>query len=68
MSTKLLSLLYQKYGEEDCNDLYLNQILYNKSSHYNILFKEYLISDFIDEFFKRFYLFDESLVTNNNIK
>ena len=62
--TKLLSLLYSKYGdiEEDFNDLYTNQILYNKSSHFNIIFKEYLISDFIEEFLKRFYSFDESLV------
>ena len=62
--TKLLSLLYSKYGdiEEDFNDLYINQILYNKSSHFNIIFKEYLISDFIEEFLKRFYSFDESLV------
>ena len=62
--TKLLSLLFSKYGEieEDFNDLNINQILYNKSSHFNVIFKENLISNFLDEFLKRFYSFDESLI------
>ena len=55
--TRLLSLLYSKYGdiEEDYFLLYTNQIFYNVSSHFNTIFKEnqYLYS--IEEFLKRFY-------------
>ena len=56
---QLLCLLYSKYGdiEEDQNNLYINQILYDKTSHYNVKFKEYQYLDFIDEFLKRFYFF-----------
>ena len=37
----LLRLLYSKYGdvEEDYNCLYINQILYETSSHYAIIYK-----------------------------
>ena len=58
----LISLLYSKYIdiEEDFNYLYLNQIIYNKSSHFNTLFKEYQYSNFIDEFLKKFYNYNES--------
>ena len=61
---ELLSLLYSKYGdiEEDQNNLYINQILYDKTSHYNIKFKEYQYLDFIEEFLKRFYFIEESLI------
>ena len=61
--TRLLMLLYSKYGdiEEDLNYLYINQILYNRPSHYNILFKEFQYLDYIDEFLKRFYYIDESI-------
>ena len=60
--TRLLSLLYSKYGdiEEDENYLYLNQLLYNRSSHYNIIFKEVQYNDFINEYLKRYYLYKES--------
>ena len=60
----LLCLLYSKYGdiEEDQNNLYINQILYDKTSHYNIKFKEYQYLDFIDEFLKRFYFIEESFI------
>ena len=39
--TRLLMLLYSKYGdiEEDLNYLYINQILYNRPIHYNTIFK-----------------------------
>ena len=62
--TRLLMLLFSKYGdiEEDLNYLYINQILYNRLSHYNILFKEYQYLDYIDEFLKRFYYIDESIL------
>ena len=57
--TRLLSLLYSKYGdiEEDENLLYINQLLYNKSSQFNILFKEYQYNDLINEYLKRFFFF-----------
>ena len=53
----LLNLLYSKYGdiEEDCDLLYINQLVYDKSSRYNILFKEYQFTHNDDEFLKRFY-------------
>ena len=40
--TKLLSLLYSKYGDvdEDFFILNTNQIIYNRLSHLNILYKE----------------------------
>ena len=61
--TRLFCLLYSKYGdiEEDLNYLYLNQILYNRSSHYNIIFKEYQYNDTMNEFLKRFYFIQESI-------
>ena len=60
--SRLLSLLYSKYGdiEEDLNYLYINQILYNRPSHYNSIFKEYQYTNYIDEFLKRFYSLKES--------
>ena len=60
---KLLSLLYSKYGdiEEDLEYYYINQIWYNKSSHYNLLFKEIQYLNFVEDFCKRFYLIKESL-------
>ena len=61
--TRLLMLLYSKYGdiEEDLNFLYINQILYNRPSHYNTIFKEYQYLDYLDEFLKRFYHLKESI-------
>ena len=61
--TRLLILLYSKYGdiEEDLNYFYINQILYNRPSHYNSIFKEYQYINFIDEFLKRFYNRKESI-------
>ena len=59
---KLLNLIYSKYGdiEEDLNLLFINQLIYDKSSRYNILFKEldYLYNG--NEFFKRYYQRHES--------
>lgn len=61
--TELLSLLYSKYGdiEEDMNYLYINQIIFNKISHYTILFKEHQYTSMFSEFLKRSYRLDESL-------
>ena len=58
----LLELLYSKYGniDEDLEQLYINQILYNKKSHYDTLFKEYQYSDILEEFLRRFYKSAES--------
>ena len=41
--TVLLNLIYSKYGDidEDYELLYINQLVYDKSSHYNIFFKEF---------------------------
>ena len=60
--TKLLSLLFSKYGdiEDDYNLLYIEQLIYNKSSHYNILYKEYKYLCLIEENLKRFYNVEES--------
>ncbi len=59
---KLLSLLFSKYGdiEEDYNLLYIDQLVYNKSSHYNILFKEFKYYNMDEENLKRYYFEDES--------
>ena len=60
---KLLKMLYSKYGdiEEDRDFFYINQILYNKKSAYNTLFKEYQLIYNYDDFLKRFYHHEESL-------
>ena len=53
----LLNLIYSKYGdiEEDFDLLYINQLVYDKSSRYNIHFKEYQCLNNGEEFLKRFY-------------
>ena len=60
----LLSLLYSKYGDikEDFYSSFINQILYDKNSKFNINYKEIEYNDFIDEFLKRFYRIDESKI------
>ena len=60
--TKLLSLLFSKYGdiEEDFDLLHSNQILYNKSTKLNIAYKELQYDDQEEEFLKRFYRDHES--------
>ena len=60
--TRLLSLLYSKYGDidEDYNYMYLNPIMYSKSSHILSLYKEYQYMDNSDEYLKRFYAHYES--------
>ena len=53
----LLSLLYAKYGdiEEDLNILLIDQLVFNQSTHFNNIFKEYLFFNNNIEFLKRFY-------------
>ena len=60
--TRLLYLLFTKYGdiEEDFNNLIVNQLLYNKLSHLNSLFKENFFINNRREFFKRIYKKKES--------
>ena len=59
---KLLNLIYSKYGdiEEDLALLYINQLVYDKSSRYNILFKEMQFMDNSEEYLKRYYQRNES--------
>ena len=59
----LLRLLYSKYGdvEEDYNCLHINQLLYETSSHYTILYKEFEYMENFDEFLKRWYTTRESV-------
>ena len=60
--TKLLSLLSLKYGdiEEDYYLLYANQLVYNKPSHYNTIFKECQLKNIVEEFLKRMYKVHEA--------
>ena len=55
--TILLDLIYSKYGdvEEDFNLLYINQLVYDKSTKYNIFFKEYILMNDSEEYLKRYY-------------
>ncbi len=59
----LLILLYSKYGdiEEDKQFLYINQLIFDKPTHYNLIFKEIKYLNFLKEFVKRFYYMKESL-------
>ena len=59
----LLRLLYSKYGdiEEDFNCLYINQLLYETSSHYTIIYKEFEFYQNFDEYLKRWYTLRESI-------
>lgn len=61
--TKLLSLLYLKYGDidEDYYISYSNQILYKKHSHFNLIYKENLYTDLFSGFLRRFYYKEEAL-------
>ena len=59
----LLRLLYSKYGdiEEDFNCLHINQLLYETSSHYTIIYKEFEFLQNFDEYLKRWYALRESV-------
>ena len=59
----LLRLLYSKYGdiEEDYNCLQINQLIYETSSHYSIIFKEFEYLQNYDEYLKRWYTNRESV-------
>lgn len=55
--TRLLSLLYSKYGdiEEDYNILLIDQLVFNRKTHYNHLFKENFILNNWNEYMRRIY-------------
>ena len=59
---RLLNLLYSKYGdiEEDYSLLILNQLVFNKLSHLNVVFKEKIILEDYDEYLKKGYKKNES--------
>lgn len=59
----LFQLLSSKYSDitEEYESLYLDYIMYNKSSHYLSLFKEIPYMDFMDEYLKRYYQKTESI-------
>ena len=65
---KLFLLLYSKYGdiEDDYNMLKINEILFNKSTHFNILFKEYLFNC-KEEYLNRIYHFHEIFTRMNKL-
>ena len=58
----LFELLYSKYGniDEDLEQLYINQVVYNKKTHYDTLYKEYQFTDILEEFLRRYYKSNES--------
>ena len=58
----LFKLLYSKYGdiEEDYDILMTNQLVYDSSSRFNIIFKEYQFMENDIEYLKRWYRYDES--------
>ena len=60
--TRLFKLLYSKYGDidEDYSLLIMNQLVYDKLSHLNIIFKERRIVDEDEEFLRRLYKINDS--------
>ena len=56
-------LLYNKYGDisEDYNCLHLDSLIFSKNCHLMTCYKENLIWNYIDEFLKRYYNYDETI-------
>ena len=54
---KLLSLLYSKYGdiEDDYNIMHIDQLIFNKTTHFNHLFKENINFNNWNEYMRRIY-------------
>ena len=44
------------------NTMLINDLIESKENHFVAVFKDYLISDYIEEFLKRYYSFEEALV------
>jgi len=59
---QLFCLLYLKYGlsSEDFFISYINQIIYNDSCHYTLLYKELIYSITYEEFLKKMYTLEKS--------
>jgi hypothetical protein len=59
---QLFCLLYLKYGlsSEDFFISYINQIMYNDSCHYTLLYKELIYSISYEEFLKKMYTLEKS--------
>jgi hypothetical protein len=45
----------------DYNDIIIDNLIYNKNCHLVSVFKDYMITDYIDEFLKRIYRVNESV-------
>ena len=60
---KVISKNLQKYNSnaEIKNIMIINNLINCKSSHFLAIFKEYLISDYIEEFLRRIYFLNESI-------
>ena len=60
----IYSKFFKKYSYKKFNytKIALNLLIFNKSSHLVSNFKDYMIWDFIDEFLKRYYTKNESLI------
>ena len=61
--TRLISLLYSKYGEieEDFNLLYANQLIYNLPTKLNCFYKELKFTNIPIEYLKRIYKITETV-------
>ena len=51
----------QKYNStpEEKNIMIINDIIETKTNHFLAVFKDFLITDYVDEFLKRYFTFDE---------
>ena len=58
----LINFQLQKYNStpEQKNIMIINDMINAKSNHFLAAFKDFLITDYIDEFLKRYFTFDES--------
>lgn len=53
--------LAEKYNNQcSYGDVMIDQLIYNKNSHYSSLFKDRMLYDYLDEFLKRYYYAVES--------
>ena len=59
----LLSKNLKKYDSKPItnNIMIITNLIDCKPTHYFAVFKDYLITDYVEEFFRRIYLFDESI-------
>jgi hypothetical protein len=59
----LNQLLYNKYGDisEEYISLHIDSLIFSKNCHLMTYYKENLIWNYIDEFLKRYYYYDETI-------